>query len=68
MITQCWSNVTVTLKYGETKIGHNIRRINPYTCDTNVEDIATEKYVLRCQHIITSYILRYYIESLTQVI
>ena len=43
--TQCWTNVMVTLNYGVTKIGHNIRRIKPYLSDANVEDITTEKYV-----------------------
>ena len=42
VITQCWTSGTVTLKYGATKIRHNIRRIKPYTSDTNVEDIKAE--------------------------
>ena len=37
--TQCWTNVTVILQCGAIKIRHNIRCINPYTSDTNVEDI-----------------------------
>ena len=38
-IIQCCTNGTVTLQCGEIKIRHNISRINPYTSDTNVEDI-----------------------------
>ena len=37
-IIWCWSNGTVTLKYGAIKIGRNIRHIKPYTNDTNAED------------------------------
>ena len=43
-MTQCWNDVSVTLKYVLKKIRHNIRRINPYTSDTNVENINIEKY------------------------
>ena len=39
VITQCWTNGTVTLQCVPTKNRHNIRRIKPYTSDTNVEDI-----------------------------
>ena len=39
VITQCWTNDTVTLQYGRIKIGYNIRHIKPYKSDTNVEDI-----------------------------
>ena len=42
MITQCWTNGTVTLQCGQTQISHNIRRINAYKSDTNVEDINPE--------------------------
>ena len=42
MITQCWTNGTVTLQCGAIKIRYNILRINPYTSDTNVEDINPE--------------------------
>ena len=42
VITQCWTNGTVTLQYGATQVRHNIRWIKPYTYDTNVEDITTE--------------------------
>ena len=38
-IEKCWSNGMVTLQYGATNIRYNIRRINPYTSDTNFEDI-----------------------------
>ena len=39
VIKRCWTNVTVTLQYGSTKIRHNIRWIKPYKYDTNVEYI-----------------------------
>ena len=45
MITKCWTNRTVKLQCGETTSRHNIRCINPYTSDKNVEDINIEKYV-----------------------
>ena len=32
----------VTLQYGPTKIRYNIGRNNPYTSDTNNEDITPE--------------------------
>ena len=41
VITQCWINGTFTLQWSAIKIRHNICRINPYTSDTNVEDINT---------------------------
>ena len=39
LITQCWTNGTVTLQCGPKNIWHNIRRINPYKSDTNVGNI-----------------------------
>ena len=45
VITQCWTNVMVTLQYGATKIGHIIHCLKPYTSDTNVEDINIGKNV-----------------------
>ena len=42
LITQCWTNGTVTLQYGPKKIRHNIGWIEPYTSDKNVEDINPE--------------------------
>ena len=39
MITQCWINGTVAFQCGAIKIRYNIRLINPYTSDTNVEYI-----------------------------
>ena len=42
VITQCWTNGMVALQYGTTKIRYNIRRIRPYTFDTNVEYITPE--------------------------
>ena len=38
-ITRCFTNGTVNIQYGLIKIRHNIRQINPYKSDTNVEDI-----------------------------
>ena len=67
MITQCWTNGTVTLQYGATKISHNILRIKLYTSDTNVEDIIDEIYIYdNSKHIITSYILPYNTKYWTQ--
>ena len=42
VIKQCWTNGTVTVQCGAIKIRYNICRINPYTSDTNVEDINPE--------------------------
>ena len=42
LIKQCWTNGTVILQCGAIKIRHNIRRINPYTSGTSVEDITPE--------------------------
>ena len=42
MIFKCWNNGKVTLKYGLTKSWYNIHQNNPYTYDTNVEDINPE--------------------------
>ena len=39
VIMRCWTNGTVTLQYGPTKIRYIIRWINPYKSDTNVEYI-----------------------------
>ena len=39
VITQCCTNVTVTMQYVPIQIRNNIRQIKPYTYDTNVEDI-----------------------------
>ena len=41
VITWCWINGMFTLRWGAIKIRHDIHRINPYTSDTNVEDIKT---------------------------
>ena len=40
-ITQCWTNDTFTLQCGAIQIRHNMHQINPYTSDTNVEEITT---------------------------
>ena len=42
VIFKCWNNGKVTLKYGLTKSWYNIHQNNPYTYDTNVEDINPE--------------------------
>ena len=42
VITQCWTNGTVTLQYVLIQIRHIIGWIKPYTSDTNVEDITPE--------------------------
>ena len=39
VMKKCWTNGTVILHYDEVKIRHNIRHINPYKSNTNVEDI-----------------------------
>ena len=39
LITQCCTNGTVTLQYGEIAIRYNICHIKPYTSGRNVEDI-----------------------------
>ena len=39
VITRCFTNGTVNLRYGPIQIRHNIRQIKPYKSDTNVEDI-----------------------------
>ena len=41
VVTQCWTNGTVTLQYVPKK-WNNIRRIKPYRSDTNIEDINPE--------------------------
>ena len=41
VITQCFTNGTVELHYGETKIRYNICCIKPYKSDTKVEDMNT---------------------------
>ena len=38
VITLCFTNSTVKLKYRATQITYNIRRIKPYKPDTTVED------------------------------
>ena len=45
VITQCCTNITVTLQCGLIQISHNLCRVGPYTYDTNVEHITTGKYV-----------------------
>ena len=40
MITQCWTNGTVTLQYGEIEIWLNIRHIKSYISDMYVEYIS----------------------------
>ena len=38
VMTQCFTNGTVMLKYGATEIRHNICHIKPYKSNTKVED------------------------------
>ena len=61
-ITQCWRKGTIKLQYGAKNIRHNVRHINPYTSDTNVEDNNNENMYEYSQHMITSYILLYSIK------
>ena len=42
VIMRYFTNDTVNLQYGPTKNRYNIRWINPYKYDTNVEDINPE--------------------------
>ena len=42
MITRFFTNDTVNLQYGPTKIRHNIHRIKTYKSKTNIEDINPE--------------------------
>ena len=66
MITQCWTNGTVTLQCGAIEIRHNIRCIKPYTFDTNVEDITPKKIcdVITYDHQLYTSVL--YIKTLTK--
>ena len=38
LITQCFTNGTVSLQCGTTEIRHNMRWIKPYKSDTKVDD------------------------------
>ena len=42
LITRYFTNGTVNIQYGPTKIRYNIRWINTYKYDTKVEDINPE--------------------------
>ena len=42
MITHCFTNDTVTLKFGATQIKYNIRRNKPYKLDNKVEDSSSK--------------------------
>ena len=42
VITECFTNATVNLQYGLTKTKYNIRWINPYKSDLNIEDNIPE--------------------------
>ena len=42
MITRCFTDGTVNIQYGPTQIRYNIRQIDPYKSDKNVEDINPE--------------------------
>ena len=37
VITQCFTNGTITLQCGATQVKYNMRRIKPYKLDTKVE-------------------------------
>ena len=50
-ITQFWANDTFYLQCGKIKIRYNIHRIIPYTSDTNVDGIISEK----CNDVIFKY-------------
>ena len=53
-MTQCFTNGTVNLQYGLTKLRYNIRRINPYKSDAKVEDynsINMSDDVSICRHL-----------------
>ena len=39
LITRGFTNGTVNIQYGPTKIRHNVCRIKPYKSDTNIKDI-----------------------------
>ena len=41
VITQCFINGAVDLKYGVIQITYNICRIKPYKSDTKVEDYSS---------------------------
>ena len=42
VITKCWTNGTVTLRYGTIKISHTTHHIKPYKSDTKIEYIRPE--------------------------
>ena len=42
LIKHCFTNGTVNLKYGPTKIMYNMHWIKPYKYDTKVEDISSK--------------------------
>ena len=42
VITRYFTHGTVNLKYGQTKVRCDIRQINPYKYDTNVDDISSK--------------------------
>ena len=39
VITRCFTNGMVNIQYDPTEIRHNIRRVNTFKSDTNIEDI-----------------------------
>ena len=41
VITQCFTNITVNLQWGEIQIKYNIRCIKPYKSNTKVEDYTS---------------------------
>ena len=57
VITQCFTNGTVNLKYSATQIKHDIRYIKPYKSDTKVEDFNSINISDKIKIRSTSYIL-----------
>ena len=57
VITQCFTNGKVNLKYGVIKITYNIPRIKPYKFDTKVEDFNSINMYDAVNILLTSHIL-----------
>ena len=56
----CFTNGELNLKCGKIQTKYNIRRIDPYKPDTNVEDINPVNKYGDVKILITSYILLYF--------
>ena len=59
LITQCFTNGTVSLKFGTIEIKYNIRHIKPYNSDTKVEDSSSKNMYDDVNIWFTSHILLY---------